>query len=155
DPVAVIALRPGANRRYRRIARIGAAGDPLGQREEFDIGNDPDREPGAVWPFERRPVADRGVGVGAVIARFHRSLRRGRIEVIAERNRHPRASGGPEQPVCHSPWVLAFAGTTVNGESKSVKDEGTLLEWRRFNEFAAAELYETLAFRQAIFVVEQ
>src|SRR5437016_6189459 len=79
DPVAVVALRPGAHRGYRRAAVIGARGDAAGQREEFDIGNDPDGEPGAVGPFEPRPVVDRDIGERAVIAWFHRRPPRGRI----------------------------------------------------------------------------
>lgn len=34
-------------------------------------------------------------------------------------------------------------------------DQTTRLKWRRFTDFSAAELYEMLRFRQAIFVVEQ
>jgi ElaA protein len=34
-------------------------------------------------------------------------------------------------------------------------DQRALFEWRRFGDFSAALIYEVLAFRQAIFVVEQ
>ena len=34
-------------------------------------------------------------------------------------------------------------------------DERAMFEWRRFGDFSAALIYEVLAFRQAIFVVEQ
>ena len=80
DAVAVIALRPGAHRGNRRLARIGASRDAAGQREEFDVGDDPDREAGAVGPIELWPVVDRGIGERAVIARFHRGPPRVRIK---------------------------------------------------------------------------
>src|SRR5439155_18249031 len=48
DPVTVIALRPGAHRGHSRAAVIGARGDAAGQREELDIRNDRDGEPGTI-----------------------------------------------------------------------------------------------------------
>src|SRR6516162_3905042 len=71
DPIAIVALRPGAYR--RRIARRGAGltGDAAGERKELDIGDDPEREPGAAGPFELGTVFDRDVGERAVVARLH------------------------------------------------------------------------------------
>src|SRR5262249_21758040 len=70
-PVAVVGWRPGAHR--GRIAgwRPGLAGDTAGERKELDIGDDPDRQPGATRPFELGAVLDRNIGERAVIARLH------------------------------------------------------------------------------------
>ena len=66
DPVAVVAHRPGRNVGDRRAAAARGRRHLLGEREELDIGNDPERHPRAVGPAEHRPPDDRGIGKRAV-----------------------------------------------------------------------------------------
>src|SRR6266849_6163066 len=92
DPVAVVALRPGAHRGgWLRTSVVRAAGDADAQRKELDIGDDPDRKPGAARPFELWPLVDGDIAERAIIARFHRSLHRGRIETANYRPNRRRA----------------------------------------------------------------
>src|SRR6516162_3590198 len=71
DPVAIIALRPGAHRGWVAQLRARLTGDGAAQWKEFNIGDDPDREPGAAGPFELGTLVDRNIGKRAVIARLH------------------------------------------------------------------------------------
>ncbi len=71
DPVAVVALRPGAHRGRISDRAAGLAGDAAAQREEFDVGDDPDRDPRPARPFELWPLVDRHIGKGSIVARLH------------------------------------------------------------------------------------
>ena len=71
DPVAIVALGPGTHRWRIAWRRPGVAGDAAGERKEFDIGDDPDRDEGAAGPLEFWPAVDRGIRKRAVIARLH------------------------------------------------------------------------------------
>src|SRR5204862_7539212 len=71
DPVAVIALRPGAHRGCVAGWRPGLPGDAAGERKELDIGNHPDREASAAGPFELWPLVNRDIGKRTVVARLH------------------------------------------------------------------------------------
>ena len=71
NAVAVIALRPSADRWRVAGRRSGIRWDPAGQRKELDIGNDPDGEPGIVWPGQLWPVLDRNIGKRSIILWLH------------------------------------------------------------------------------------
>src|SRR5262245_28555770 len=81
DAVAVIAHRP--DRDVRDLARREAARARL-EREELDVGNDPQRDPRAVGPFEPRTANDRRVRKRPVRTRLHGST--------------DRVSGGSAEP---------------------------------------------------------
>ena len=68
DPGAVIPGRP-----VNEVGRHpGTCGHRLVEREDLDIGDHPDREPGAAGPGELRPAVDGNVGKGPGAARLHR-----------------------------------------------------------------------------------
>src|SRR5262252_208366 len=71
DAIAVVALRPGAHRGRVADGRAGIRGDAAAEWEEFDIGDNPECDPGAAGPFELWPILDRNIRKRAVVARFH------------------------------------------------------------------------------------
>jgi predicted GNAT family N-acyltransferase/very-short-patch-repair endonuclease len=54
-------------------------------------------------------------------------------------------------------WIMISGALAENHPLPALphRGGGSLLEWRRFDDFSTAELYDVLRFRQAIFVVEQ
>jgi hypothetical protein len=71
DPVAVVAHRPARNVGDRRTAAAGGRRHLLGEREEFDVGNDPERQSRVSGPAQHRPPDDRGIGKRAVGRGLH------------------------------------------------------------------------------------
>src|SRR5262249_24699423 len=70
DAVAIITDGPG--RDIRNFSRSEAAGTRL-EREELDVGNDPQCDARAAGPVEPRPTDDRRVGKWPIGTRFHRA----------------------------------------------------------------------------------
>src|SRR5690606_22973633 len=66
--ISIVALRPRGD--VRNLGRF--AGYSLVQREELDIGHEPNGYPSAIRPFERRSVGEGGIGKGSVVLRVHR-----------------------------------------------------------------------------------
>src|SRR5262249_42798084 len=86
DAIAVVARRPDGNV-WRLAAAAGRRGDLLVEREELDVGDDPDRDPRAVRPLAFGPVDHGGIGKRTVAARLHcaasRMVRPSRVRTIA------------------------------------------------------------------------
>ena len=71
DAVAVVADRPGRHIGDRRAGSPGRGRHFLLQREELDVGDDPERDMGAVGPAQPGPADDGRIGKRAVGGGLH------------------------------------------------------------------------------------
>ncbi len=71
DAVAIVARRPGRHIRHLAAGAAGARRHLVVEREELDVGNDPERQSRAIGPCEARAADDRRIGKGTVGAGLH------------------------------------------------------------------------------------